>query len=56
MIEEIKNFLRTNLEKAYLYLCLWGNERKLRDEKHRRILKDENDILKEEFERRIALL
>ena len=34
----------------YLYLCLCGNKTKYEEEKRRREIEDENDILKEEFE------
>ena len=53
MYEEIKNTLRTNLQKVYLYLWLCGNKKRLEDEITRRAIQDENDILKEEFDRRI---
>ena len=36
--------------KIYLYLCLCGNKNKLEEEKRLRKIKDENDILKEEFD------
>ena len=52
MTGEVKHLLRTKTERLYLYLCLWGNERRLKDEKYRRAIQDENDILKEEFDRR----
>ena len=35
----------------YLYLCLCGNKKRYEEEKRRREIEDENDILKEEFER-----
>ena len=50
MYDEIKNTLRRNMGKLYLYLCLWGNKRRFEEEKLRRIIQDENDILKEEFD------
>ena len=53
MYEEIKNTLRTNLQKVYLYLWLCGNKKRLENEITRRAIQDENDILKEEFDRRI---
>ena len=34
----------------YLYLCLCGNKKRYEEEKRRREIEDENDILKEEFE------
>ena len=36
--------------KIYLYLCLCGNKKRYEEEKIRREIEDENDILKEEFE------
>ena len=39
--------------KLYLYLCLCGNKMRYEDEKFQREIEDENEILKEEFERRI---
>ena len=52
MYEEIKNTMRRNLSSVYLYLCLWGNKRRFEEEKLRRKIQDENDILKEEFDQR----
>ena len=54
MYEEIKNTMRTNLKQVYLYVCLCGNKKRLEDEITKRAIKDENDILKEEFDRRNA--
>ena len=53
MIGEIKNTMRTKMGKAYLYICLWGNKKKLEEEKKKREIEDQNDILKEEFERQL---
>ena len=55
MIGEIKNTLRTKMGKLYLYLWLCGNKDKLEREKEYRAIQDENDILKEEFDRRKVL-
>ena len=52
MMGEIRNTLRTKSEKVYLYLWIWGNEKRLKEEKLNRIIQDENDVLKEEFDRR----
>ena len=49
---EIRNTLRTKSEKVYLYLWIWGNEKRLKEEKLNRIIQDEKDVLKEEFDRR----
>ena len=38
------------MSKLYLYWCLCGNKNRLEKEKHERQIKDENDILKEEFD------
>ena len=51
MIGEIKNTLRTKMGKMYLYICLCGNIRRFEKEKELRRIEDENDILREEFER-----
>ena len=51
MVGEIRNTLRTKMGKMYLYLCLCGNKKRYEEEKRRREIEDENDILKEEFER-----
>ena len=56
MIEEIKNTMRTKMGKIYMYIFLWGNKKRLEEERIRRAIQDENDILKEEFDRRIKLL
>ena len=37
--------------KMYLYICLCGNKRRFEKEKELRRIEDENDILREEFER-----
>ena len=50
MVGEVRNTLRTKMGKIYLYLCLCGNKNKLEEEKRLRKIKDENDILKEEFD------
>ena len=50
MIGEVRNTLRTKMGKIYLYLCLCGNKKRYEEEKIRREIQDENDILKEEFE------
>ena len=52
MVEEIKNTMRTKMGKLYLYIFLCGNKQKFEAEKKRRAIQDENDILKEEFDRR----
>lgn len=52
MFDEITNTLRINMGRFYLFICLCGNEKKFEDEKARREIQDENDILKEEFDRR----
>ena len=56
MIEEIKNTMRTKMGKVYMYIFLWGNKKKFEEERIRRAIQDENDILKEEFDRRINIL
>ena len=56
MYEEIKNTMRTSLKQIYLYVCLCGNKKRLEDEIKKRVIQDENDIMKEEFDRRNALL
>lgn len=55
MYEEIKNTMRTNMKQVYLYVCLCGNKKRLEDEVTKRAIQDENDILKEEFDRRKLL-
>ena len=50
MIGEIRNTLRTKMGKMYLYICLCGNKKRYEEEKIRREIEDENDILKEEFD------
>ena len=56
MIEEIKNTLRDKFEKVYLYICLCGNKDRLENEKRRRAIDDENEILKEEFDERKEII
>jgi hypothetical protein len=56
MIEEVKNTMRTKLGKFYLYIFLWNNKRKFEEEKRRRAIQDENDILKEEFDSNLDAL
>mmetsp|Transcript_42048 Transcript_42048/g.48761 ORF Transcript_42048/g.48761 Transcript_42048/m.48761 type:complete len:222 (-) Transcript_42048:778-1443(-) len=53
MIEEIKNTMRTKMGKLYMYIFLCGNKKRFEDEKIRRAVQDENDILKEEFDRQL---
>ena len=55
MYEEIKNTMRTSLKQIYLYVCLCGNKKRLEEEIKKRVIQDENDIMKEEFDRRNAL-
>ena len=43
------------MEKLYLFIWLWGNKKKLEDEKLKQEIKDQNDILKEEFDIRNIL-
>ena len=38
--------------KLYMIVFLCGNKKRFEEEKLRRIIQDENDILKEEFDRR----
>ena len=52
MIDEIRNTFRNKWTKLYLYLWLWGDKTKLEEEKRRRILQDEHDILKDQFDKR----
>lgn len=56
MIDEVKNTIRSKMGKAYLYLFCCGNVKRFEREKVRRALQDENDILKEEFDRRKCIL
>ena len=55
MFGEVKNTIRSSMGALYLYLWLWGNKRRFEEEKLRREIEDENDILKEEFDRRKLL-
>ena len=55
MVGEIRNTLRTNMGKLYLYLCLCGNKKRYENEKINKEIQDESDIFKEELERRINL-
>ena len=50
MYEEIKNTMRTNLRQVYLCICLCGNKKRLEEEVKKRVIQDENDVLKEEFD------
>ena len=52
MAGELKNTIRTKFSKVYLYICLCGNKTKLQEELKQRAIKDEHDILKEEFDNR----
>lgn len=47
--------MRSKMGKMYLYVFLCGNKEKFEEEKRRRAIQDENDILKEEFDRRKLL-
>jgi len=52
----MENMLRSKFEKAYLYFWLCGNRSKLEAQKKKRIIDDENEILKEEFDLRKSSL
>ena len=52
MMQEVKNTMRAKMGKLYMYIFLWGDKTKLEEEKIRIAIQDENDILKEEFDRR----
>ena len=53
MLGEIRNTLRSRFGTIYLCVCLCGNKRRYEHEKRRREIEDENDLLKEEFEKAI---
>ena len=49
MGQELLNKFRQNFQRAYLYICLCGDEAKLEEELKKRKIQDENDILREEY-------
>ena len=51
-MQEVKNAMRAKMGKLYMYIFLWGDKTKLEEEKIRMAILDENEILKEEFDRR----
>ena len=53
MLGEIRNTLRSKFGTIYLYICLCGNKKRYEEEKKRREIEDENDLLLEEFEKTI---
>ena len=54
MFFEVKNTFRDKLAKVYILVCLWGKKDKFEEEKRRRVIKDEHDLLKEDFEIELA--
>ena len=54
MIGEVRNTIRSKMSAVYLYLCLCGNKAKMDSELKKRHIQDENDILREEFERLLS--
>ena len=53
MLGEIRNLMRNKMGKFYLYVFLCGNKQRFEEEKLKRAIQDENDILKEEFDLRM---
>ena len=49
MFTELKNTIRIKFSSFYLYLCLCGNKERLQEETEKRRIKDENEVLREEF-------
>ena len=54
MLKELENTIMTKFEKVYLYICLCGNKNKLENQKRRRKIQDENEILKEQFDTQLS--
>ena len=50
MFFEVKNTFRNKLAKVYILVCLWGKKDKFEEEKKRRAIKDQHDMLREQFE------
>jgi hypothetical protein len=53
MVGEIKNTMRKSAGKLYMIIFLCGSKAKLEKEIMERTIQDENDILKEEFDRQL---
>ena len=53
MFFEVKNTFRNKLAKVYVLVCLWGKKDKFEEEKRKRAIKDQHDMLREQFENEV---
>ena len=56
MYSEVTNTWRNKIEKVYLLVWLWGKKDKFEHEKRRREIKDQHDMLRQEFETNLSKL